>query len=258
MIRPVKPCSVSEIARLNKPDYFEGQQRNIGSWSASIRDCQREEKIEKNTKGERAVTPKAQTRHWPVFLVIAMTMSAPETLKWPSRRPPTPRGQRFSSKRYRSGDAIEWWLNWNAIESRSLGRLSRTTVIRSVRCRWLWHMCCSPTGCRAGEGSSLIHIKSKSDNVKFPEIGGFLLPYIRAFFSLLNFILALVLLHICISHIQCTEEYGVQCYWLQIGNMPSSPRDCTWHCNTSWTGAEELFPTGQPLLHCYLFWFIFE
>lgn len=135
--------------------------------------------------------------------------------------------------------------------------------------RWfdLWDVddcdiCAVHPRCRAGEGS-LIHIKSKtSDNLRFPKVSFAVYPYSFYIFIylFLSFMLALVLLNICISHLQYTREY--QCYWLRIGNKPSLPRDCTWHCNTPWTGEDEPFPirrlTWVETLKHFLFYFYFS
>lgn len=92
--------------------------------------------------------------------------------------------------------------------------------------------------------STLIHIKSKSDNLMFPKVSFAAYPYFSFlfFFSFPRF-------HVGTGIIESLNFTSpiykrVQCYWLRIGNKPSSPRDCTWHCNTSWTGEDEPFPIG--------------
>lgn len=79
----------------------------------------------------------------------------------------------------------------------------------------------------------------------------FVLPYIRTLLFFLFFLFFSLMFHVGTGiieyylHFTSTIYKRVQCYWLRIGNKPSSPRDCTWHCNTSWTGEDEPFPIGR-------------
>jgi hypothetical protein len=103
-----------------------------------------------------------------------------------------------------------------------------------MRCRWLWHTRAVHPWCCVGEDSLLIQVS--------PTLEGFFCRVSVLLFPPFEFRSSGIILHI--SNLQFTVDYFVK----TIENKASSPRDCTWHCNTSWTGEEEPFPIGRLVL----------